>query len=104
MIACIDVGYQGKSALAACLTISDWTAEVPLGRHTVKISSIEEYAPGAFYRRELPCIKAVLSQLVDMPSIIVVDGYVWLDENGKRGLGAHLFASLDGKIPVLGVA
>ena len=104
MIACIDVGYQKQSALAACVTISDWTVGVPLASHTVAIPSIEDYEPGAFYKRELPCIKAVLNQLAAMPSLIVVDGYVWLDADGKKGLGAHLFESLLGAVPVIGVA
>ncbi|ADG66357.1 conserved hypothetical protein [Planctopirus limnophila DSM 3776] len=104
MIACVDVGYQVQSALAACVTISDWKAELPQGSHTVEIPSIEDYIPGEFYKRELPCIKAVLNQLVAKPSLIVVDGYVWLDANGKRGLGAHLFELLEGQVPVIGVA
>ena len=37
------------------------------------------------------------------PQIIVIDGYVWLEEN-KIGLGGHLFAALNEKIPVVGVA
>ncbi len=104
VIACIDVGYQKQSALAACVTISDWTVGVPLASHIVAIPSIEDYEPGAFYKRELPCIKAVLNQLAAMPSLIVVDGYVWLDADGKKGLGAHLFESLHGAVPVVGVA
>ena len=35
---------------------------------------------------------------------VVIDGYVWLDEAQKAGLGAHLFAALEGKTPVIGVA
>ncbi len=104
MIACIDVGYQERSALAACITISDWTASVPEASHSVIIQNVEEYVPGAFYKRELPCIEAVLQQLIVKPSIIVVDGYVWLDAQGKKGLGAHLFGLLNGVVPVIGVA
>jgi len=104
MIACIDVGYQQQSALAACITISDWDADAPVASHAVEIEKIEEYEPGAFYKRELPCIKKVLDKLVVMPSIIVVDGYVWLDAKGRKGLGAHLFELLDGAIPIIGVA
>ena len=35
---------------------------------------------------------------------IIIDGYVWLDADGKPGLGARLHEALGGKIPVIGVA
>ncbi len=35
-------------------------------------------------------------------SVVVVDGYVWLD--GVPGLGMHLYQALAGKVAVLGVA
>ncbi len=40
-----------------------------------------------FYLRELPWIQAVLAKLDDPPEVIVVDGYVWLDEQESPGLG-----------------
>ncbi len=104
MIACIDVGYQEKSALAACVTISDWKASGPVASHSVIIQNVEDYVPGLFYKRELTCIKAVLNDLGTRPDVIVIDGYVWLDAQGKKGLGAHLFELLNGEIPVIGVA
>ncbi len=52
----------------------------------------------------MPCIKAVLNDLGTRPDVIVIDGYVWLDAQGKKGLGAHLFELLNGEIPVIGVA
>jgi deoxyribonuclease V len=33
-----------------------------------------------------------------------VDGYVWLDSNGTPGLGGRLWASLDQRVCVIGVA
>lgn len=104
MIACIDVGYQEQSALAACVVISDWKADSTVASHTVKIDRVEEYEPGAFYKRELPCLEAVLRQLTIKPTVVVIDGYVWLDAKGKKGLGAHLFDLHQGTIPVVGVA
>ena len=35
---------------------------------------------------------------------IIVDGYVQLDDAGKKGLGAYLYEALDKQIPVIGVA
>lgn len=59
-----------------------------------------DYEPGAFYRRELPCLLDVLAR-GPRADIVVVDGYVWLGD-GKAGLGAHLHAALGGA--VVGVA
>lgn len=36
------------------------------------------------------------------PDLIVIDGFVWLDADGRPGLGAHLHA--ERAIPVVGVA
>lgn len=36
--------------------------------------------------------------------MIIVDGYVTLDNEGKIGLGGHLFEALEEKIPVVGIA
>ncbi len=104
MIACIDVGYGDTNAIAAAVTIGDWADATPLATYSVTITKVEEYVPGEFYKRELPCIQAVLAQLPTVPDIIVIDGYVWLDEHGKQGLGARLYDTLDGRIPVIGVA
>lgn len=104
MIACIDVGYGDTNAIAAAVTIGDWADATPLATYSVAITKVEEYVPGEFYKRELPCIQAVLAQLPAVPDVIVIDGYVWLDEHGKQGLGARLYDALDGQIPVVGVA
>ena len=44
----------------------------------------------------------LLKQINEAPDEMVVDGYVAL--GNKPGLGQHLFQSMDGKIPVIGVA
>ena len=65
----------------------------------------EEYVPGEFYKRELPCILEILEE-VDLQKIdtIVVDGFVYLDDDLKPGLGAYVYKTLEEKIPVIGVA
>jgi deoxyribonuclease V len=53
-----------------------------------------EYKPGELYKRELPCIMQCLSMLnIDDIELIIVDGFVWLSEDGKtttKALGARL--------------
>jgi deoxyribonuclease V len=103
MIAFLDVDYRDAGALAAVVVADDWTAPEPTYELTEPISTVAEYVPGEFYRRELPCLLAVLSRCPTTPDILVVDGYVWLGE-GRPGLGKKLHEALNEKIPVVGVA
>ena len=104
MLACVDVDYRdGDEAVAACLVFEAWSDPEPLERHAVRVPDVEPYQPGAFFRRELPCVLAVLGQVERELEVVVVDGYVWLD--GERpGLGAHLYEALGRGAAVVGVA
>jgi deoxyribonuclease V len=64
----------------------------------------DDYQPGQLYRRELPCLLAMLDLLPEWPDIVVIDGYVWLASDCKPGLGGRLFAAIGGTTPVVGVA
>ncbi|MEM7474647.1 MAG: endonuclease V [Planctomycetota bacterium] len=103
-IACFDVGYAEDRAIAACVTICDWRDSAPEGEYSLEIQKPNEYIPGEFFRRELPCLQQILATLPREPNIMVIDGFVDLDENGRKGLGAHLFDALDRRIPIIGVA
>jgi deoxyribonuclease V len=104
VIACLDVDYRADSAMAACLLLEQWTSTAPAAELTRRIDGVAPYEPGQFYRRELPGLLAVLSKLSTPPDVAVIDGYVWLDDAGRPGLGAYLFEALDGASAVVGVA
>lgn len=104
MIVAVDVYYQDKNALAAGVLFNDWGDCEPTDKLVAQISNIESYIPGEFYHRELPCILALLDQLNKLPDYIVVDGYVYLGENKKPGLGKYLYDALHGYTAVIGVA
>jgi deoxyribonuclease V len=56
MILAIDVHYKDKTAKAVGALIQHWN-DATAQRHVIKyIDAVEEYVPGAFYKRELPCI------------------------------------------------
>jgi len=101
----IDVYYRDDHAKVVGLLFREWTDDVPLDIKSVTVDAVSPYEPGNFYKRELPCILALLA-LFDTATIdtLVVDGYVYLDDRGKPGLGAHLYKALDQKIAVVGVA
>jgi len=103
-IAVVDVHYHEPAATAACVVLESWTAEHPVLQVTAHIDRVLPYEPGHFYRRELPCITAVLQKLPRVPDIIVVDGYAWLGELTKPGLGAHVHSALAAAVPVVGIA
>ena len=103
MIACVDVDYRNVGAVAACVSFRAWSDGRPAAEFVVQISDVEPYQSGQFYRRELPCILAVLKSLPDLPQVIVIDGYVWLGDR-QPGLGAHLYEALERRVAVIGVA
>jgi len=102
MIACVDVDYQDTRAVAAGIAFRDWGDDSAIAERVVSLSNIEPYKSGQFFIRELPCILAVL-RILPPVQVALIDGYVWLEEN-RPGLGAHLYHSLDGRVPVIGVA
>ena len=103
MLACVDVDYRGDDAVAACVLFAAWGDAAPAAEVVEKVTGVEPYVPGQFYRRELPCLLAVLGKLPEEPETVVIDGYVWLGE-GRPGLGARLYDALGGRVPVVGVA
>ena len=104
MIACLDVDYRDGYAVAAGLEFFDWDDEQPATEFLVRIEEVEPYEPGRFYLRELPCLLEALKEVDDEPDAIVIDGYVWLGEEGDPGLGAHLHRAIGGRSAVVGVA
>src|SRR5579859_3564298 len=100
--AAVDVHYLGNaSACAALVTASDAQFSVLTGSRTALVPDPGPYRPGEFYLRELPPLRAVLQ---DQPglALIVVDGYVDLDPDGRPGLGSYVHAEFG--VPVIGVA
>ena len=105
MIIAIDVHYRENKAKTVSIEFENWLDEKPSKIHAIEIPVVAEYVPGQFYKRELPCILEIL-KFSDLPKIstIIVDGYVVLDDSGRKGLGAYLYEELNGHIPIIGVA
>tara|TARA_B100000745_G_scaffold277774_1_gene208382 strand:+ start:1589 stop:2107 length:519 start_codon:yes stop_codon:yes gene_type:complete len=104
MILAVDVQYDDKSAFVAGILFDEWDSKKPIAEYISLVYEIEEYIPGQFYKRELPCILKLLDEHGLAPSCIVVDGYVYLDGIQMPGLGKRLFDALDKRIEVIGVA
>jgi len=103
MLACLDVDYRDDHAAVACLLFTHWTDEHEVRQLTRRIADVAPYVPGEFYKRELPCLLALLDTISEPLTAIIIDGYVWLSDD-KQGLGGYLYESLDKHVPVIGVA
>jgi deoxyribonuclease V len=99
----VDVQYLDDGGARAALVIAEDAAFTALiEERTVLVEQVAEYRPGKFYERELPALEQVLSDVAPL-DLLIVDGYVDLDPDGRPGLGAHVADA--GLAPVvLGVA
>lgn len=103
MIAAFDVCYGRNGWVsAAAVLFSDYSAAKPAAVHTLLLPGAQDYIPGEFYRRELPCLLGLIEQMQWLPDEMVIDGYVTL--GNKPGLGRRLFEAFRGRVPVIGVA
>lgn len=104
MTLAFDTNYFDNKAKTVALAFTSWT-ETHYQVYSEVLEHVEPYTPGAFYKRELPCILSLLSRIGTAGvETIVVDGYVFLDDSGKLGLGGHLYEALNRQVPVIGVA
>jgi deoxyribonuclease V len=105
MRACVDVDYRSEgTAFAACVVFDAWSAAEAVETRVVRIDAVEAYQPGEFFRRELPCVLRVIAAVEARLDVVVVDGYVTLDPEGRPGLGLRLYEAFEQSVPVIGVA
>ncbi len=88
----------------AAIRFTGLNPNIILNEYTQRFESPAPYESGQFYKRELPCILALLAQVQDPYDVIIIDGFVFLDDDGKPGLGKYLYDALTCKRPVIGIA
>ncbi len=99
--------FDHDKANTICLAFENWESAVPDYEFSEIKEGVEEYIPGQFYKRELPCILSLLEKVktqIEDISCIVIDGFVYVDDGMTPGLGKHLYDALDNEMPVIGVA
>ncbi len=105
MIYAFDLYYREAETVTACVGFDNWASTAPALQLTEKSKVESEYISGQFYKRELPGILQLLQKIDLQPGdLIIVDGYVYLDDAKSNGLGGHLYEALDKQVPVIGVA
>ncbi|WP_145455014.1 endonuclease V [Gimesia panareensis] len=101
----LDVYYHpDDSATVAGILFEDWESDQITKSLLKSIPQVAEYEPGQFYKRELPCLLALIDEVEQKLKTIVIDGFVTLGADQRPGLGAHLFQELSSETPVIGVA
>ncbi len=102
MYAAVDVHYPPTGGARAALALGpDALFTTIVSEKTVFTEHVAPYQPGEFYRRELPPLRAILADAGHL-DLLIIDGYVTLDPDGRPGLGAYAHAEFG--IPVIGVA
>jgi deoxyribonuclease V len=100
----LDVAYSSSKAYSVGVVFSNFGVDEILW-YTSEVELLQEYVPGEFYKRELPSLLKVIEQVqLSEIDFIIIDGYVFLDDFDKKGLGAHLFETIEEKVPIIGVA
>ncbi len=105
MIACVDTHYIDKCSRTGLVLFEKWSDSFAV--HELIDERRQEaaiYVPGRFYQRELPCILSAIKSFTCVVDTLVIDGYVWLNRSGRKGLGALLYEACDKSIRVIGVA
>jgi len=98
----LDVHYPpAGGARGALVRSSEASFAVVCAERVTVLAEVAPYEPGRFFARELPVLRALLAGERDL-DLVVVDGYVHLDPDGRPGLGAHVHAEFG--VPVIGVA
>jgi deoxyribonuclease V len=104
VLGAVDVAYSDLAAHAACVLFDRWDASCPYDVYSRWTALPGPYISGRFSERELPSLENVLALLPELPEILLIDGYVWLDGARKPGLGGYLYEALGRRCNVVGVA
>ena len=102
----IDVKYNEENNTAKAVgVLFNWQDNHAKEIICKELTSIQKYVSGQFYKRELPCIMAIVNQISTIKiSTIIIDGHVFVDNTKKYGLGGYVWEKTERKIPVIGVA
>ena len=120
-ILCLDVQYYQENGKDKGHVAAGYTSNYKNERFDklfgLTIEDVEEYEPGSFYKRELPCLMKMANKIYETDifwtiDYWIIDGYVYLDDH--IGLGGHFCEDLTKeyskrggillRLPVIGVA
>lgn len=102
MIIIIDVDYGESEACVAGVFAEKTDSKESCGFLRLKVKDYGNYQSGQFYKRELPCIEAILEKVNSkVLDFIIIDGYA--DFGTERvSLGQAVYKMYG--IPIIGIA
>lgn len=104
----LDVCYQNiddkVQAKVAGIRFTGIENHIILNEYSIIVDDVDSYQSGKFYKREMPCLMALIEKIKDPFDVIIIDGYVYLDGVEKWGLGRYLYNNLPVKKPIIGIA
>lgn len=81
----LDVGYKNNVAKVVGGFFNNWEDDKLIRISHKIVENINEYVPGEFYKRELPCILEFLKDYdLEQIQCIIIDGFIFLDDNQKK--------------------
>lgn len=99
----IDIYYHEKGATCVGV-LFEWTDDQPTKVIKAYLDEVADYVPGEFYKRELPCVMAVIYQVKQHKiNCIVLDSHVQLGDE-QKGLGEYVYEAVNEAYPIIGVA
>lgn len=105
MLIAFDAHYTETETRLVAAIFDDWKDAEARELRVWQGGPAAPYQPGDFYKRELPLILTALKDFdLSLVDAIIIDGYVYLNDQGRLGLGGHLYHALSERIPVVGVA
>lgn len=105
MILALDVHYKDDGSAKSVGILFNWNDTQPKEILIEYIKETDEYIPGEFYKRELPCLLKIIEKVnINDLEAIVIDGYVYINNEKGLGLGGYLWKALNKQIAVIGVA
>ena len=105
MLLAFDAHYTDTTTRLAAAVFHDWADPEAAEIRVWTGGPAAPYQPGEFYKRELPLLLSALAEFdLETVAAVIIDGYVYLDAEGRPGLGGHLYRALDERVPVVGVA
>ena len=102
MVIVIDVDYGESEACVAGVFAEEVYSTESCGFLRLKIKDYGDYESGQFYKRELPCVKAILEKVnPKVLDFIVVDGYADFGTD-RVSFGQAVYETYG--IPTIGIA
>lgn len=99
-----DTLTQFEKAKVSGIRFQNTQTNEILGEHTTTVNEVAPYQSGQFYKREMACLLALINQINEPYSVIIIDGYIFLDGAQQAGLGKYLYDNLTIKKPIIGIA